>query len=105
MQGSRWGTGLLCGKPQLWDEGAVITGEWALGMRGQEHVGYREVQWCSRALWVQCEVGSTLGVAEMQRRLVGAERCREYKQGAYGAQRGAGDAVASLWGDRRVQVV
>lgn len=42
MQGSQWGTGLLCGTPQLWDEGAVITGEGALGMQGKEHIGCRE---------------------------------------------------------------
>lgn len=71
-QGSQWGTGLLCGRPWLWDEGAVITGGGTLGMQGQEHVGCREVRWCSGVLWVQCGVRGALEVAEVQRRLVGA---------------------------------
>lgn len=53
------------------NEGAVITGEGALGMQGQEHVGCRERWWYSRVLWVQCWVRGALEVAEMQRRLVG----------------------------------
>lgn len=61
----------------------------------RKDVGYREVLCCIRALGA---VRDVLGVAEVQRRLVGAVRsvqgarwCRECKQRAHGAQRSAGN--------------
>lgn len=91
VQGSQWGTGLLCGRPQLWDEGAVITGEGALGMWGQEHEGTGR---CSGAVEL-CGYHVGLGVHW------GLQKCR----GDLWVQRGAESVSRERMGHKGVQGV